>query len=113
MVYRRMRRWSIMPQSYVGSRMPRVTYVVPMTPAASAAQVAMMQNRQQQLMSQAHVERIEHAVDDAHHKAENAIEMAATSQEQLSLNMQNLLQNQGVMFLLIACFIILFIFLVR
>lgn len=103
-----MRRWSVMPQRYVGSsRMPRVTYVVPMTPAASAAQVAMMQNRQQ-LMSRA-----EHAVDDAHDKAENAFEMAANTQEQLSLNMQNLLQNQGVMFLLIACFIILFIFIMR
>lgn len=103
-----MRRWSVMPQRYVGSsRMPRVTYVVPMTPAASAAQVAMMQNRQQ-LMSRA-----EHAVDDAHDKAENAFEMAANAQEQLSLNMQNLLQNQGVMFLLIACFIILFIFIMR
>ena len=103
-----MRRWSVMPQRYVGSsRMPRVTYVVPMTPAASAPQVAMMQNRQQ-LMSRA-----EHAVDDAHDKAENAFEMAANAQEQLSLNMQNLLQNQGVMFLLIACFIILFIFIMR
>ena len=103
-----MRRWSVMPQRYVGSsRMPRVTYVVPMTPAASAAQVAMMQNRQQ-LMSRA-----EHAVDDAHDKAENAFEMAANAQEQLSLNMQNLFQNQGVMFLLIACFIILFIFIMR
>lgn len=105
MVYRRMRRWSVMPQSYVGSR-PRVTYVVPMTPAASAAQVAMMQNRHQ-LMSQA--ERIEHAVDNAHDKAETAFEMAADAQEKISLNKQ----NQGVMFLLIACFIILFIFLMR
>lgn len=106
-----MRRWSVMPQRYVGSRrIPRVTYVVPMTPAASAAQVAMMQNRQR-LMSHAH--HIEHAVDDAHDKAENAFEMAADAQEKLSLNMQNLLQNQGVMFLLIACFIILFIFLMR
>jgi len=86
--------------------MPRVTYV-PMTPAASAAQVAMMQNRHRQH------EQIEHAVEDAHDKAENAFEMAADAQEQLSLNMQNLLQNQGVMFLLIACFIILFIFLIR
>ena len=40
-----MKRWSVMPQTYVGSRMPHVTYVVPMTPAASAAQVAMMQNK--------------------------------------------------------------------
>jgi hypothetical protein len=78
-----------MPQA----KMPRVTYVVPMTPAASAAQVAMMQNRQR--------------LDDAHDKAENAFEMAADAQEQLSLNMQ----NQGVMFLLIACFIIMFIYL--
>lgn len=102
-----MRRWSVVPQGYVGSRrMPRVTYV-PMTPAASAAQVAMMQNRHRQH------EQIEHAVEDAHDKAENAFEMAADAQEQLSLNMQNLLQNQGVMFLLIACFIILFIFLIR
>lgn len=112
-----MRRWSVMPQSYIGSssrRMPRVTpsvtYVVPMTPAASAAQVAMMQNKQR-FMSYA--DHIEHAVDDAHDKAENAFEMAADAQEQLSLNMQNLLQNQGVMFLLIACFIILLIFLIR
>lgn len=105
-----MRRWSVVPQRYVGSRrMPRVTYVVPMTPAASAAQVAMMQNRHR--MSQH--EQIEHAVEDAHDKAENAFEMAADAQEQLSLNMQNLLQNQGVMFLLIACFIILFISLIR
>jgi hypothetical protein len=77
-----------------------------MTPAASAAQVAMMQNRHQ-LMSQA--ERIEHAVDNAHDKAETAFEMAADAQEKISLNKQ----NQGVMFLLIACFIILFIFLMR
>ena len=95
-----MKRWSVMPQ-----RSPRgVTYVVPMTPAAS---VAMMQNRQR-LMS--HAEQIEHAIDDAHDKADNAFEMAADAQEQLN---QNLLQNQGAMFLLIACFIILFIFLVR
>ena len=104
-----MRRWSVMPQRYVGStKMPRVTYIVPMTPAASAAQVAMMQNRQR-LMS--HAEHIEHAIDDAHDKAENAFEMASDAQEQLSSNKQDLLQNQGVMFLLIACFIILFIYL--
>lgn len=101
-----MRRWSVMPQRYAGQRMPRVTYVVPMTPAASAAQVAMMQNKR--LMS--HAEQIEHAVDDAHDKAENAFEMAADAQEQLT---QNFLQNQGLMFLLIAGFIILFIFLMR
>lgn len=106
-----MRRWSVVPQRYVGSRrMPRVTYVVPMTPAASAAQVAMMQTKQRHMLRH---EQIEHAVDEAHDKAENAFEMAADAQEQLSLNMQNLLQNQGVMFLLIACFIILFIFLTR
>ena len=100
-----MKRWSVMPQGYTSSsRMPRVTYVVPMTPAASAAQVAMMQNRQR-LMSRA--EQIEQAVDDAHDKAENAFEMAADAQEQLSF------QSQGIMFLLIACFIILFIYLMR
>ncbi len=112
MVYRRMRRWSVIPQRYVGSsRMPRTTYVVPMTPAASAAQVAMMQNRQR--MSQTQTEHIENVIDDAHDKAENAFEMAADAQEQLSLNLQNVMQNQGVMFLLIACFIIMFIFLIR
>jgi len=109
MVYRRMRRWSVMPQRYAGTGYTG-SYVVPMTPAASAAQVAMMQNRQHML---SHAEQIEHAVDDAHDKAENAFEMAADAQEQLNSNMQNLMQNQGVMFLLIACFIILFIFLMR
>lgn len=103
-----MRRWSVMPQRDVGSR--SVTYVVPMTPAASAAQVTMMQNRQRFMSS---AEQIEHAVDDAHDKAENAFEMAADAQEQLYSNTQNLIQNQGVMFLLIACFIILFIFLMQ
>lgn len=107
MVYKRMKRWTVMPEKYGSRRMSRVTYIVPMTAAASAAQVAMMQNRER-FMS--HAEQIEHAVDDAHDKAENALEMAADAQEQLSLNTQNLLQNQGVMFLLIACFIILFIF---
>jgi hypothetical protein len=102
-----------MPQRYVGSRMPHVTYVVPMTPAASAAQVAMMQNKQRFMSQVSQAERIEHAVEDAHDKAETAFEMAADAQEQLSINIQNLLQNQGVMFLLIACFIIMFIFLMR
>ena len=104
-----MRRWSVMPQRFVGSaEMPRVTYVVPMTPAASAAQVAMMQNRQR-LMS--HAEQIEHAVDDAHDKAENAFEMAADRARRRRRPRQGRMQNQGVMFLLIACFIILLIYL--
>lgn len=96
-----MRRWSIVPPAAA------VTYVVPMTPAASAAQVAMMQNRQR-LMSRA--EQIEHALDDAHDKAENAFEMAADAQEQLT---KNIYQSQGVMYLLIAFFIILVLFIMR
>jgi len=85
------------------------TYVVPMTADASAAQVAMMQKKQL-LMS--HADHIDH-IDDAHDKAETAFEMAADAQERLSLTMQDLVQNQGVMYLLIACFIIMFIFLMR
>lgn len=84
--------------------MPHVTYVVPMTPVASAAQVAMMQNRQQMQ------EHTKQAVDDAHDKAYTAFEMAAEAQEQLSMN---LLQNQGMMYLIIAVFIIILIFLMR
>jgi hypothetical protein len=118
MVYRGMKRWSVMPQKYIGSRkMPRVTYIVPMTPAASAAQVALMQNQNQMQMNQMqdqmkngmkHNYEIEHAVDDANEKADTAFEIAAHTQEQID---EHLGQNQGIMFLLIASFLILFIFL--
>lgn len=94
-----MKRWSVVPQ-----RDDKITYVVPMTPAASAAQVAMMQNRH--LVSRAH-----HAMDEVHDKADRALDLAADAQEQINTNAQNRLQNQGVMFLLIACFIIMFIIL--
>jgi 6-phosphogluconate dehydrogenase len=41
----RMKQWKVMPEYYQEIKSPRVTYIVPMTPAASAAQIAMMQNR--------------------------------------------------------------------
>lgn len=101
MVYR-MKHWSVVPRSYTGSEMtPQMTYVVPMTPDASVAQVVMMQNRQR-LMSSA--EHIDHDIDAV---AKSAMDMASEAQYQLS---QNLLSNQGVMFLVIALFIAFFIF---
>jgi hypothetical protein len=111
MVYTSMRRWSVVPQRYLGStKTPRMTYIVPMTPAASVAQVAMMENKNR-LMSHAH--EINHAVDEAHDKAENAFEMAADAQEQITASMDTVLQNQGIMFLLIACFIIMFMYIMQ
>jgi hypothetical protein len=100
-----MKHWSVVPRSYTGSEMtPQMTYVVPMTPDASVAQVVMMQNRQR-LMSRA--EHIDHDIDTANYMAKSAMDAASEAQYQLS---QNLLSNQGVMFLVIALFIAFFIF---
>ena len=105
-----MGRWSVLPKQRLGSLQgPGATYFVPMTPAASTAQVAMMQNRQ--LMSQA--EHIQNAVDEGNNKAENAISIASEVQrEQIDLR-QGFLKNQGMIFLIIAIIIILFLFFMR
>lgn len=108
-----MRRWSVIPQDFVGYRRmaPRVTYVVPMTPADSAAQVAIMQNQNRQALYQAG--QLEHAIEDAQAKAAFASEAADAANAKVDTTIENVLQNQGIMFLLLACFIVLFIYMMR
>lgn len=114
MTCNKMGRWSILPQQrYNNFDSPRrATYILPMTPAASVAQVAMMQNRQ--LMSQAdYKNNIEYAVGDANNKANNAIKMASEMQQEQMDIWQSILTNQGVMAFIIAIIIIIFIFFMR
>ncbi|TFH07025.1 MAG: hypothetical protein E4H07_09590 [Nitrosomonadales bacterium] len=78
--------------------MPQTQYVVPMTPGASAAQVAMAQNRNRLMRT----EQIEQAVDDATNKADEALGVVT--------EIKNILTSQVMMFILIALFIIMFIY---
>lgn len=95
MVYRRMRSWSVVPQTT-----SRMTYIVPMTAAASTTQMAMMENKNR-LMTRA-----EKILDDAHDKAENAFEMASDAHAKLSSSIHVI---QGITFLIVACFVVLFL----
>lgn len=110
MVHSITRRWSVMPQRYIGStKMPNATYVVPMTPAASAAQVAMMQNKHR-LMSHANStedneDHLEDHLEDINRKSDNAL-------EQVEKTKKIMYMNQGFILLLIACFIILYLSLI-
>ena len=108
-----MKRWSVMPERYTSLR-PRVTYVptytVPMTAPASAAQVAMMQDRQR-LMSQADqlaqsVGQADVKAQKAYMKAQNAYSLAASAE---SIN----LESRGLMFTILAAILIGILFFMK
>jgi hypothetical protein len=98
--------WSIVPETYESSkRMPRVTYVVPMTPAAAVAQIAVMQNRNR-LYS--HVDDV---LEDVKHKADAAMDAATETRYQLQEAAKNTMYNQLIMLILLVVFLGLFIYL--
>lgn len=98
--------WSVVPETYESSkRMPRITYVVPMTPAAAVAQIAVMQNRNR-LYS--HVDQV---VEDAKQKADAALDVASETRQQLQETAKNTMYNQLIMLILLLLFLALFIYL--
>lgn len=106
-----MKRWSIVPQNFSSAtRMPRTTFVVPMTPEASAAQIAMLQNRHHMFSTWNH---LENEIDTARDKASDAYRLAMHTQEQVDQSNKNLMHNQVVMFLLVAVFVVFFIYMMR
>jgi hypothetical protein len=93
----RMKQWKVMPEYYQEIKSPRVTYIVPMTPAASAAQIAMMQNRNRPYFRNEESDVVEDADKAAADKA--ASDKAASE-----------LTMQGLMFLGIGVLISVFLF---
>lgn len=98
--------WSVVPETYESSkRMPRVTYVVPMTPAAAVAQIAVMQNRNRMY---SHVDNV---IEDVKHKAAAAMDVAAETRYQVQEAAKNAMYNQVIMLVLLLVFLGLFIYL--
>ena len=116
MATKRMKRWSVIPQTSESYQHgPRVSYATPTTPASRAAQVATMQNRNN-LYGQKRTNTLQNVVNDTREKATTAFEMAANAQEKLMrLAEENTNSNshKGLMFLIIAIFIGLFLYLRR
>jgi hypothetical protein len=103
-----MKRWTVMPEYYQEVKSPRVTYIVPMTPAASAAQIATMQNRNRPYFrneEDAEIIDVEKAVQDAADKA--AAEKAA---KEAADKAASEVMMQGLMFLGIGVLVSVFLF---
>jgi L-alanine-DL-glutamate epimerase-like enolase superfamily enzyme len=101
MEYTKTKHWSVVPP-------PRATYVVPMTEEASIRQVEMMQNANR-IGSNMNSKLLANVRD----KADDAFDIAVDAHDRLSANMQTLVQCQGIVFLLVACFIIALIYIVK